>query len=235
MTTLPPAALDDLARLLGHGFSNPRLLAQALTHPSASGDESATYQRLEFLGDRVLGLIVADMVFRVFPEADEGELSRRLALMVRRETCAAVAREVGLGAFIRLGGGEAQSGGRARVAILADVCEAVIGALYLDGGLKAARAFVETRWDTRVREAAARLKDAKTALQEWAHARGLDAPTYVEVERSGPDHAPVFTIAVTIPGLDPAEATGSNKRLAEQAAAESMLRREGAWKDAASA
>jgi ribonuclease III len=235
MTGPPAAARDDLARLLGHSFADPGLLTQALTHPSVGGSDAATYQRLEFLGDRVLGLIVADMVFAAFPKADEGELSRRLALMVRRETCAAVARDVGLGAFVRLGGGEAQSGGRAREATLADVCEAVIGALYLDGGLGPARAFVETHWGLRMREAAPLLKDAKTALQEWAHAKGLDTPTYSEVDRMGPDHAPVFTIAVTIAGLDPAEATGSSKRIAEQAAAEVMLRREGAWKGTAPA
>lgn len=227
----PDAALERLQRRLGHDFRNPALLKQALTHPSASIGK-ATYQRLEFLGDRVLGLIVADMVYDAFPQADEGELSRRLALMVRRETCAAVARDAGLGDYIRLGGGEAQAGGRGRAAILADVCEAVIGALYLDGGVEAARGFVAMHWGPRIREAAPRLKDAKTDLQEWAHAKGLETPTYSEVMRSGPDHEPVFTIAVNIPGLAPAEATGGSKRTAEQAAAEAMLRREGAWTEA---
>jgi ribonuclease III len=230
--TVSDAVLDELARLLGHVFSDRRILEQALTHSSAATAANPdTYQRLEFLGDRVLGLVVADMVFEAFPDADEGELSRRLTLMVRRETCAAVARDIGLGGFVQLGGGEAQSGGRSKEAILADVCEAVIGALYRDGGLPAARQFVETHWALRMRDTAPRLKDAKTALQEWAHAQGLEIPSYAEVERAGPDHEPVFTISVTIPGLAPAMASGGSKRIAEQAAAERLLRREGAWKD----
>ncbi len=223
---------DRLERILGHRFSEVALLEQALTHPSAATTSgAATYQRLEFLGDRVLGLIVADMVYGAFPVADEGELSRRLTLLVRRETCAAVAGDIGLGAFVHLGGGEAQSGGREKEAILADVCEAVIGALYLDGGLPAARRFVETQWGNRMRDDAPRLKDAKTALQEWAHTRDLPTPTYAEIAREGPDHQPRFTVAVAIEGLDRAEAVGTSKRAAEQAAAEAMLRRERAWKD----
>lgn len=224
--------MTSLERLLGHSFRKRHLLSHALTHPSSASEKAtATYQRLEFLGDRVLGLIVSDMIYRAFPDADEGELSRRLALMVRRETCASVARDVSLGEFVRLGSGEAQSGGRNREAILADVCEAVIGALYLDGGLEAAHSFVVAHWGPRMREATPRLKDAKTALQEWAHATGHGTPAYSEEVRSGPDHEPVFTIVVSLDGLGPERATGASKRAAEQAAAEAMLRREGAWRD----
>ncbi len=223
--------LDGAEGVLGHAFSERGLLVEALTHPSANEAGAGTYQRLEFLGDRVLGLVVSDMIYRAFPEADEGELSRRLALMVRRETCADVAREAGLGQFVQLGASEAHAAGGLRDAILADVCEAVIGALYLDGGLDAARAFVEAQWGARLRAAVPRLKDAKTTLQEWAHTRGLGTPVYREQARMGPDHEPVFTIAVSLPGLEPAAASGGSKRAAEQAAAEAMLRREGAWKD----
>lgn len=236
MTTLPAVAIDELTRLLGHTFHDPAILELALTHPSAvAARPTPSYQRLEFLGDAVLGLIISDMIYVAFPEAGEGEMSRRKASLVRGETCAAVARDLGLGAHVRLEDAQARSGGRDRETILAQVCEAVIGALYLDGGLEAARIFVETHWGWRMRAGTPRLKDAKTALQEWAHTRGLETPTYSEVERIGPDHAPVFTIAVTIEGLEPAEATGTSKRVAEQAAAESLLRREGAWKDAAPA
>lgn len=230
MIAASDAALSALARLLGHEFRDEALLERALIHPSAvRRPDAPTYQRLEFLGDAVLGLVISDMLYVTYPEASEGELSRRKANLVRGETCAAVAREIGLGGFVVLGEGEALSGGRTKEAILSDVCEAVIGALYLDGGYDAARPFIETHWRERMIQAAPRLKDAKTALQEWAHSRGLDTPEYVEVERSGPDHAPVFTIGVDIAGLERAQATGTSKRLAEQAAAEAMLIREGAW------
>jgi ribonuclease III len=228
MAAPTPAALADV---LDYRFRDGDLLFQALTHASAVNDGGrATYQRLEFLGDRVLGLLVADILFEMFPAADEGELSRRLAALVRRETCADVAREVGLGAYIRLGEGEAQTGGRRKEAILGDVCEAVIGAIYLDGGIEAAREFIARNWSDRMREASPRLKDAKTSLQEWAHAKGYGQPVYRLLDRAGPDHAPEFTISVTLSGLEPAEATGASKRVAEQAAAEAVLLREGAWK-----
>lgn len=227
MAAPTPAALADV---LGYRFRDADVLVQALTHASAVADANrATYQRLEFLGDRVLGLVIADILFEMFPGADEGELSRRLAALVRRETCADVAREIGLGAHIWLGEGEAQTGGRRKEAILGDVCEAIIGAIYLDGGMEPARDFIARNWAERIREASPRLKDAKTSLQEWAHAKGYGQPVYRLLERSGPDHAPEFTIAVTLNGLEPAQATGASKRIAEQAAAEVILMREGAW------
>mgnify|MGYP000350869804 CR=1 FL=1 len=228
MTGPSPAALADL---LGYRFDDEGLLIEAMTHASAvTTGQRPTYQRLEFLGDRVLGLIIADALFELYPDADEGELSRRLAALVRRETCADVARDIGLGAHIWLGEGEAQTGGRSKDAILGDVCEAVIGAIYLDGGLGPAGEFVRRVWDDRMDEESPRLKDAKTTLQEWAHTRGYKQPHYKLVSRSGPDHEPRFTISVTVPGLEPAEAIGSSKRVAEQAAAEAVLIREGVWK-----
>lgn len=226
--TLAPAALADV---LGYEFRDESLLVRALTHASAvPGGERQTYQRLEFLGDSVLGLVVAGILYETYPEADEGELSRRLAALVRMETCADIARQIGLGTYVLLGTGEVQTGGRRKEAILGDVCEAIIGAIYLDGGLDPARRFIERHWADRVTENSPRLKDAKTSLQEWAHASGYSQPIYRQLERVGPDHAPVFTISVTVNELDPAEATGLSKRATEQAAAEALLVREGIWK-----
>ncbi|MFO1184234.1 MAG: ribonuclease III [Bauldia sp.] len=208
-------------------------MRQALTHSSAAAESGlkpgANYQRLEFLGDRVLALVVADMLVSAFPGAAEGELARRLTALVRNETCAEVARQIDLGAAIRLGGGEVQSGGRSKAAILGDVCEALIGALYLDGGLSVARGFIETWWRPRMHAADAPLRDAKTTLQEWAQGRGLAAPSYAIVERSGPEHAPRFVVEAMVAGLAPARGEGGSRRVAEQAAATLILNREGVW------
>jgi ribonuclease-3 len=172
-------------------------------------------------------------LFRAFPKADEGELSRRLADLVRREACADVARAIDLGAALRLGASEVNAGGRMRTAILADVCEALVGAVYLDGGYDAAGTLVEQLWGERMRTPARPLRDAKTMLQEWAQARGLPTPTYKEVERTGPHHNPQFRVAVVLPGKQPAEGLGRSKRVAEQAAAAAMLEREGVKTDKA--
>jgi ribonuclease-3 len=219
----------ELEERIGHSFAETSLLESALTHISALSGKSraSSYQRLEFLGDHVLGLAVSDMLYRAFPKADEGELSRRLADLVRRESCADVARSLELGAVIKLGTSEANAGGRVRLAILADVCEALIGAVFIDGGYPAAAAMIERLWSERMRTPARPLRDAKTVLQEWAQARGLPTPSYREVERTGPHHDPEFRVAVALPDLDPAEGIGRSKRAAEQAAAAAMLAREG--------
>ena len=224
----------DTARLeatLGHSFSDKALLATALTHMSAEDSRLASYQRLEFLGDRVLGLSIADMLFQRYPQSEEGNLSRRLADLVRKETCAEVAQGWNLGQFMRLGEGEILGGARKNKAILADACEAIIGAVFLDGGYEAARGLVERAFGERLMKPVRPLRDAKTALQEWAQGKGYQTPTYTERGRSGPDHAPVFVVAARINGLTDAEARGPSKRLAEQAAAEAFLRREGLWND----
>ncbi|WP_306225657.1 ribonuclease III [Bosea beijingensis] len=224
----------DTARLeaaLGHRFADQSLLATALTHMSAEDSRLASYQRLEFLGDRVLGLSVAELLFRQFPQSEEGNLSRRLADLVRKETCAEVALGWNLGQFMRLGEGEILGGARKNKAILADACEAIIGAVFIDGGYEAARALVERAFGERMLKPVRPLRDAKTALQEWAQGKGYPTPTYSERGRSGPDHAPVFVVAAKITGLADAEARGPSKRLAEQAAAETFLRREGLWND----
>ncbi len=215
---------------LGYGFAGSELLSRALTHISGSsgaGARASSYQRLEFLGDRVLGLAVSAMLYAEFPHATEGELSRRLADLVRRESCAEVAALWDVGPYLRLGAGEVQSGGRGRQAILADVCEALIGAVFLDGGYEAAAALVRRAWEPRMRSPRRALQDPKTALQEWAQARGKPTPVYSETLRSGPAHAPQFTVTVAVEGQVPAEGTGTSKRLAEQAAAEGFMRREG--------
>ena len=223
-------AATVLEERIGYHFTDASQLENALTHISAlrgARNRAGSYQRLEFLGDHVLGLVISDMLYRAFPKADEGELSRRLADLVRKETCTEIARSIDLGAAIRLGSSEANAGARARPAILADVCEAVIGAVYLDGGYKAAEQLVERLWEVRLRATAQPLRDPKTVLQEWAQARGLPTPAYREVARSGPDHNPEFRVSVQLPAFAPAEGLGRSKRAAEQAAAAAMLAREG--------
>ncbi|TMJ25063.1 MAG: ribonuclease III [Alphaproteobacteria bacterium] len=219
---------------IGYRFRDSALIEQALTHISAltgTRNRTGSYQRLEFLGDHVLGLVVSDMLFRSFPKADEGELSRRLADLVRKEACADVARAIDLGEAIRLGASEANAGGRSRTAILADVCEALIGAIFVDGGYSAASALIERLWGARMRKPVRPLRDSKTALQEWAQARGLPTPAYREVERTGPDHDPEFRVMVELPQLSPAEGSGRSKRAAEQAAAAAMLTHAGVKAD----
>jgi ribonuclease III len=218
-----------LEERIGYRFKDSALLVCGLTHISAlkgARNRASSYQRMEFLGDHVLGLVISDMLFRSFPKADEGELSRRLADLVRKETCAEIARNIELGAAIRLGSSESNAGGRKRPAILADVCEALIGAVYLDGGYAAASTVVERLWQARMQVKAQPLRDPKTVLQEWAQARGLPTPSYREVARSGPDHNPEFRVAVQLPNLAPSEGSGRSKRAAEQAAAAAMLTRE---------
>jgi ribonuclease-3 len=219
----------ELEERIGYTFAEKALLDSALTHISALSGKSraGSYQRLEFLGDHVLGLVVSDMLFRAFPKADEGELSRRLADLVRKETCADVARSIDLGPAIKLGGSESASGGRRRTAILADVCESLVGAVFLDGGYDAAAGLVERLWGERMRRPQKPLRDSKTVLQEWAQARGLPTPSYREIERTGPHHSPEFRVEVVLPELDPAQGMGRSKRAAEQAAAAAMLTREG--------
>jgi ribonuclease-3 len=218
---------------LGHTFADPELLHRALTHSSAIAPArriAQSYQRLEFLGDRVLGLVVADTLYRRMPRATEGDLSRSLNALVRKETCAAIARSIELGLDINLGESEARTGGAEKDAILGDVMEAVIGAIYIDGGLAPAYEIVDRLFGAHIGDAEAARADAKTALQEWAQGRGLEPPAYVEVARTGPDHAPEFTIAVKLSGFAELTASGLSKKIAEHKAAEAFLVRERVWK-----
>ncbi|HEY2836067.1 MAG TPA: ribonuclease III [Rhizomicrobium sp.] len=213
--------LGSLEEKLGHRFSDPALLERALTHASATASHSN--ERLEFLGDRVLGLVVAETLHSRYPQESEGALTIRFHALVRAEACARVAEAAGLPAYVKHSGGFDSA--RARAAILSDVCEAVIAALYLDGGMASARPFIENYWTEMLDDASlsAEMRDAKTRLQEWAQGRGLAAPAYREIERTGPAHAPRFTIEVSIEGQTPETGEGGSKREAEQEGAAKLL------------
>jgi ribonuclease-3 len=224
MSAEPEDRLARLAETLGHRFADPSLLRLALTHSSASRRGLAANERLEFLGDRVLGLAVAGLLYRRFAGEEEGDLARRFAVLVSRESLAQVAGQIGLAPYLSLARGEEDSGGRGNPAILADACEAVIAALYLDGGLDAAKRFIEREWASLVEQDRQPPQDAKTALQEWAQAEGRKLPSYVVVASEGPAHDPLFTVEVRVEGLAPATGAGRSKRAAEQAAAAEALR-----------
>jgi len=208
---------------LGHSFARPELLIRALTHGSISSTTRPDNQRLEFLGDRVLGLVMAEKLLKDDPDAPEGTLAPRYNALVRKETCADVARQIDVGAVLKLGRSEMKTGGRRKLALLGDAMEAVIAAVYLDAGFEAAQAVILRLWGDRIRNVEADARDAKTSLQEWAQARKLSPPTYVELSREGPDHAPVFTIEVQLQNGRSATATAPSKRAAEQAAAKALL------------
>jgi ribonuclease-3 len=210
---------------IGHQFRQPDLLMRAVTHASISSVTRPDNQRLEFLGDRVLGLAMAEALLRADPQASEGQLAPRYNALVRKETCADVAREIGLGDVLKLGRSEMMSGGRRKDALLGDALEAVIAAVYMDAGFEAAQAVVLGLWGDRIAGVEADSRDAKTALQEWAQARGLPPPVYVEQGRTGPDHQPVFTVEVRLENGAVERAAAGTKRQAEQAAAKALLAR----------
>jgi ribonuclease-3 len=212
--------LTELEARLGHTFHDAGLLARALTH--ASADSVRSNERLEFLGDRVLGLIVAEKLHALYPGDAEGALALKLNALVRQDACARAAEAVGLAQHIVLAKSEISSGGRAKPAILACACEAVIAALYLDGGMAAARGFVEKYWAGMFASLREDMRDAKTVLQEWAQARKT-TPRYREIGREGPDHAPRFKVEVSVAGFDAAVGEGGSKRDAEQDAAGKMM------------
>ena len=219
-----PAA--ELEQTIGYRFADPALLREALTHGSAltrGRRQQRSNERLEFLGDRVLALAVADLLMARFPRESEGALTKRHAGLVCRETLAEIALELDLGRFLLLGQSEAEAGGRARPATLANGLEALIGAVYLDGGLAPAERLIELRWGPRLIAMLTPPRDAKTALQEWAQGRGLGLPDYRVVEVGGPAHAPRFEVVVSVAERPPARAVAGSKRAAEQAAAEQLL------------
>lgn len=230
MTAKQDAGLDDLEARIGHRFADRRLLRRALTHTGVSARPDENYERLEFLGDRVLGLVVARLVYDAFPGDSEGKLAVRFNTLVNRDACAGVARSLALGDVVRLDPGEQKTGGRDKPVILGDVMEALIAALYLDAGLDAASAFVTRLWQPLVTAGPKTAgRDAKSALQEWAQAKGLALPTYAVVGRTGPDHAPNFVLSVVVTGYAAAEASGPSRRIAEQNAARTFLIREKVW------
>lgn len=223
------AALASIERRLGYDFDRRELLLTALTHASAATPARDTYQRLEFLGDRVLGLVVTEMLLQAFPEAPEGELSLRLADLVRKEACAEVASALNLGEGLRFGGGKAQRTALLTTNVLGDVCEAVIGAIYQDGGLEAARTFIAANWRERIEAGGLPTQNAKAALQEWAQGNGLGVPVYLIAGKSGPDHEPRFDVEARVGSLPSASGVGRTRREAEQAAAAALLVREHVW------
>jgi ribonuclease III len=223
------AALESTAGLV---FSDPERLRRALTHGSARAkDAGIDYERMEFLGDRVLGLVVAEFLFKTFPAATEGELSLRLNAMVNAETLAAISEEIGLPELISAGAELKTPAGRNRINLRADALESLIAAIYLEGGLDAARSFISRHWFARPIALGAARRDPKTELQEWAHVVGGGVPAYLIESREGPDHDPVFTVSVRVNGYEPGRGVGRTKRQAEQAAATAVLMRENVWKD----
>ncbi len=213
--------MKALQERIAYRFRNENLLTLALTHPSLAGKDNN--QRLEFLGDAVLGTLVAHLLYTMYPTEQEGDLARRYASLVRGSTITQVAQDIGLGEALKMAAGEAQAGGRTNPTNLEDALEALIGALYIDGGIDAAAAFVKPRWQALAQTGQAPPKDAKTALQEWAQGKGLPLPTYTLLKTDGLAHAPVFTIEVTVKGYAPVQASAISKRAAEQAAAELLL------------
>lgn len=227
---LRPRKFKELEKKLGYKFKRQDMLERALTHASVRGGRKGRVdnERLEFIGDWVLGLAIVEGLYKDFPEANEGELARRYNRLVRGETCAKVGRELGLGEHLILSESEAESGGREKETILADAVEAVLGAVFLDAGFEKARGVVHTLWgNTGGEHRPDVVSDPKSALQEWAQGNGLALPRYVEIAREGPDHAPRFTSEVRIDGKRPARGEGNSKRAAEQAAAGALLEREG--------
>jgi ribonuclease-3 len=221
----------DFADRLAYRFADPGLLRQALTHRSLIQGRNrglASNERLEFVGDRVLGLVIAEWLVERFPDEREGGLGRRLAHLVNQETLARIAARIALGEALIVPASEAATGVQGRATVLADACEALIGALYADGGLAAARGFIRSHWAEEIEAVAEAPRDPKTALQEWAQARGLALPAYRTLAAEGPSHRPRFTVAVTA-GEASAEATGVTKREAEKAAAAALLARLQGW------
>lgn len=218
------ADLKAFSGRVGHDFTSPDLLIRALTHGSVSSETRPDNQRLEFLGDRVLGMVIAEALFAADTKASEGQMAPRYNALVRKEACADVARQIDLGAVLKLGRSETISGGRRKLALLGDAMEAVIAAVYLDAGYDAARAMILRLWGARIADVEEDARDAKTALQEWAQARGLAPPDYVEVARTGPDHAPIFTIEARLKGFGAERASAASKRAAEQGAADILLK-----------
>jgi len=220
-------AIHSFEQRLGYEFSNLSLLIEALTHSSIASDFRKDNQRLEFLGDRVLGLVMAEALLEIDQTAPEGTLAPRFNALVRKETCAEVARQIELGGVLKIGRSEMLSGGRRKDALLGDGMEAVIAAIYKDGGFEVAKKIIINLWDDRIKNVKGDARDAKTMLQEWAQARGQNPPNYEVMSRSGPDHAPDFLVKVLLESGETSEALAGSKRQAEQMAAKALLKKIG--------
>jgi ribonuclease-3 len=220
----PARALQAFQDRIGHRFADPELLIRAMTHASMSSPTRPDNQRLEFLGDRVLGLVMAEALMEEDRAATEGQLAPRFNQLVRKETCAAVARETGLGDMLKLGRSEQVTGGRRKDALLGDAMEALIAAIYRDAGLETAREVILRLWGDRLQRVEDDARDPKTTLQEWAQARGMAPPAYAVLDRAGPDHAPVFRVEARLADGRTATGEATAKRAAEQAAARALLK-----------
>ncbi|NDA29815.1 MAG: ribonuclease III [Alphaproteobacteria bacterium] len=220
-------AIRSFEQRLGYEFSNLSLLVEALTHSSIASDFRKDNQRLEFLGDRVLGLVMAEALLEIDQTAPEGTLAPRFNALVRKETCAEVARQIELGGVLKIGRSEMISGGRRKDALLGDGMEAVIAAIYKDGGFEIAKTIIIKLWGDRIKNVKVDARDAKTMLQEWAQARGQNPPNYEVISRSGPDHAPDFLVKVILASGETSEAMAGSKRQAEQMAAKALLQKIG--------
>lgn len=220
-------AIRSFEQRLGYEFSNLSLLVEALTHSSIASDFRKDNQRLEFLGDRVLGLVMAEALLEIDQTAPEGTLAPRFNALVRKETCAEVARQIELGGVLKIGRSEMLSGGRRKDALLGDGMEAVIAAIYKDGGFEVAKTIIINLWGDRIKNVKGDARDAKTMLQEWAQARGQNPPNYEVMSRSGPDHAPDFLVKVILDSGETSEALAGSKRQAEQMAAKALLQKIG--------
>lgn len=220
-------AIRSFEQRLGYEFSNLSLLVEALTHSSIASDFRKDNQRLEFLGDRVLGLVMAEALLEIDQTAPEGTLAPRFNALVRKETCAEVARQIELGGVLKIGRSEMLSGGRRKDALLGDGMEAVIAAIYKDGGFEIAKTIIIKLWGDRIKNVKVDARDAKTMLQEWAQARGQNPPNYEVMSRSGPDHAPDFLVKVILDSGETSEAMAGSKRQAEQMAAKALLQKIG--------
>ena len=226
----------ELETAIGCKFRDRDLLVRALTHGSVrqSASKRIDNERMEFLGDRVLGLVIAEHLHKSLPDVREGDLARRFNTLVCGDTCADVGKDIGLGQFLILSSSEADNGGREKETILADAVEAVLGAVFLDRGYEAASLVIHAIWGDRLDEISTTKVDPKSALQEWAQSQSLHLPRYSEISRSGPDHNPCFIAEVLVDGIEPQRGEGSSKRAAQQAAARTLLMREGVWSESAS-
>lgn len=216
--------MSALEKAIGYAFKDKQFLKRALTHPSAlPSGQGVDFERLEFLGDRVLGLVISQWLFEEFPREKEGDLAKRLAGLVCKETLVKIAKSLELANHMAMKQERGISQNKRLETLLADGCEALIGGLYLDGGLEVPRDFIHTHWKDLFQSTPEPPRDAKSALQEWIQGRGHSHPEYVILESSGPAHAPRFVVQVQVKGFAPVTGEGSSKRLAEKNAAQNML------------
>ena len=215
--------LKELQKKINYEFKNPELLENALTHSSFSKKKGQYYERLEFLGDRVLGLVIAEYLYTHFPNEKEGDLAKRLAALVRKESCAYVTKNLDIGQYIRISKAEEDSGGRVNPSLLGDICEALIAAIYVDGGLHEAKRFIVREWKDLFHKLKSPPLDNKSALQEWAQKRGYNVPEYILIEETGPEHKKSFLIEAKLHTFPKKTGFGRSKKLAEQAAAKALL------------